>query len=39
LGGDVMTGIGFRPFWLRLPGSEPQPPDKFFDLIFYWKPG
>jgi len=27
---DVISGVGFRPFWLRLPGPEPQLLDGIF---------
>jgi len=37
--GDVIRGIGFWPFWLRLPGPGPQLLDGIFDSSFYWKLG
>jgi len=33
----VITGVGFKPFWLRLLG--PKPKMEFFDSSFYCKPG
>jgi len=35
--GDVASGVGFRPFWLMLPGPGPQQLKGIFDLCFYWK--
>jgi len=38
--GDVKSGIGFKPFWLRLPGPGHQLLwMEFFDSSYYWKPG
>jgi len=28
--GDVVSEVGFKSFWLRLPGPEPQPLDGIF---------
>jgi len=36
---DVISWVGFRPFWLRLPGPECQLPDRIFASSFYWKLG
>ena len=35
--GDVISEVGFRPFWLRLPGCEQQPLERIFNSSFYWK--
>jgi len=37
--GDVISGVGFWPFWLRLPGPGHQSLDGIFDSNFYWKLG
>ena len=37
--GDIINGVSFRPFWLRLPGPGHQPLDGIFDSSFYWKLG
>jgi len=31
---DVISGVGFRPFWLRLPGPGPKPLDGSILLKF-----
>jgi len=28
--GDIISGVGFKPFWLRLPGLGCQPPGGIF---------
>jgi len=35
--GNVKSGLGFRLFWLRLPGPEPQPLEGIFSLYFFRK--
>jgi len=37
--GDVISGIDFRPFQLRLLGPGHQPLEEIFDTSFYWKVG
>ena len=32
--GAVIDGVGFRPFWLRLPGAGPYSLDGLFDSSF-----
>jgi len=32
--GDVVSGVGFRPFWLRLPVCGHQAHDGIFDSRF-----
>jgi len=36
---DILGGVGFWPFWLRLPGPGPNRKIKVFCLSFYWKLG
>jgi len=35
--GDIMSGVGFRPFWFRLPGLGTNCKREFCDSSFYWK--
>jgi len=35
--GDVMSGVEFRLFWLRLAGPGTQTLEAIFDSSFYWK--
>jgi len=35
--GDIRTGAGFRPLWLRLPRPGCQLQEGNFWLKFYWK--
>jgi len=32
--GDVKIGLGFRPFWPRLPGPGPQNQEAFLAQVF-----
>jgi len=32
--GAFISGVDFRPFWLRLPGTEDQPQQGIFRLKF-----
>jgi len=36
--GDVIAGVCFAPFWLRLPGPGRQPNEPFL-AQFFWKQG
>jgi len=36
---DIISGVGFVPFWLRLPGPRTKPLDGSILLKFYWKLG
>jgi len=38
-GGDIKSGVIFRPFWPRLPVPGPRPLHGIFDSSFYWELG
>ena len=35
--GDVVSGVGLRPYWFRLPGPGCQQLDGIFWINFCWK--
>jgi len=37
--GEVLSGVGFWPFWIRLFGLGPTCKRKVFRSGFYWKLG
>jgi len=36
---DIISGLDFRPFWLKLPGPGPNPKMEVFQSSFLWKLG
>jgi len=36
---DIISGVGFRLLWLRLPDPGPNHKREVFHSSFYWKPG